>query len=470
MKKNSLFIKVLKKKCKNFSPVRLFLFAFICMFSAISYAARVPFDGTGGTTSLAPMLSRVMPSVVNIAVRGEMPVMRLVIPDKDKKPRSVEVAPKFEEVGSGVIIDADRGYIITNAHVVKDAKVITVTLSDGRRMAGKVIGYDVPSDIGVLQINGKRLTALKFGDSDKLKIGDFVCAIGNPFGLQQTVTSGVISGLGRSNLGIEGFEDFIQTDAPINPGNSGGALVDMRGDLIGINTAIITPSQVGGSVGIGLAVPSSMAKSVMDQLIKYGKVKRGVLGVLVQDVTPALASVMHLPSADGALISQVMPGTPAAAAGLKSKDVILQIIDKPIHTSSQVRNYVSLQRVGTKIDIKVLRDNKTITLSAVVADPEELKKNIINAPPKSLLAGMQLLDFHQLVDNEYIRGVEVLAMDDNGIAYSSGVRPRDIILSAGGKPITSIEELRKAVADNPKQVLLEIMRGMGGKLFLVLEE
>lgn len=440
-----------------------------CAFITSSNAGAIA-GANGTTSSLAPMLSRVMPGVVNVAVRGELPLMHLVVPgkDKDKKPQNIEVTPKFEEVGSGVIMDAEHGYIITNAHVVKDATVITITLSDGRRATAKAIGIDSLSDIAVVQIDAKHLTEIKFGDSDKVKIGDFVCAIGNPFGLQQTVTSGVVSGLGRSNLGIEGYEDFIQTDAPINPGNSGGALLNLQGELVGINTAIISPGKIGGSVGIGFAIPSNMAKSVMDQLIKYGKVSRGVVGVLVQDVTPSLADALKLAKADGALISQVIPGTPAATAGFKSRDVILSIAGKPIHSAAQVRNNVSLLRIGSKINVSVLRDNKVINLTATVTDPDSLKKDFL-AANKRLLSGLVLKDFNQLLDNEQVKGVEVLYVSDSSLAYSSGLRAQDIVISAANKSVGSINDLQAIAAQNPKHLLVEVKR-LAGRFFLVLEE
>lgn len=453
---------------------------FVCFNYSYAYASALPLlmgsvnsgssspKSSNVVPSLAPMLQKVLPAVVNISVRGELPPMRVPIVGRDMQRRNVEVSPKFEDLGSGVIVDAKNGYIVTNAHVVKDAQAITITLKDGRKLQAKVIGADAPSDVAVLQVEAHRLEQVSFGDSDKLRIGDFVSAIGSPFGLQQTVTSGVISGLERSNLGIEGYESFIQTDAPINMGNSGGALVDMQGELIGINTAIITPSPVGGSVGIGLALPSNMVRSVMEQLVKYGKVERGVLGVLAQDVTPALADAMHLPSAEGALVSQVLPNTPASEAGIKSKDVIISILDKPVRSAAHVRNIVSLQRVGSRIALKIWRDNKFINLSAVNIDPGKIKARK-QAEEKQLLAGLELKSFNQLVDNEQIKGVQVLYVDSNSVAYSCGLREGDVILTAGNQPVSNIDDLKAAAAKNPKQLLLEVKRGMMGNIFVVLE-
>lgn len=435
-------------------------------FALACFAAR-PAMVASEVNSLAPMLKNVMPTIVNISVRGQLPMMNIPIMDKQKRKHDVNISPRFEDLGSGVIVNAEQGYILTNSHVVKDADSITVTLKDGRKMPAKIIGSDAPSDIAVIQVKAKRLDQVSFGDSDKLNVGDFVCAIGSPFGLEQTVTSGVISGLERSNLGIEGYENFIQTDAPINPGNSGGALVNMKGELIGINTAIISPAP--GSAGIGLAIPSNMAKSVMIQLIKYGKVKRGIVGVMVQDLTPALAEAFHTPSAGGALVSQALEGSPAAAAGLKSKDIIVKIMDKPVHSATQISNTISLMEIGSTVDLGILRDGKPMTLKAKIADPDALKK-VQQDAPKSLLTGLMLDNFNKLLDNQQIIGVSVLYVDDSSIAYSCGLRAGDVILSAANKPVKSIDELQEIAANNSKQLLLEVKRGMSGNIFLVLEE
>jgi serine protease Do len=444
--------------------------AFIILTTLIinsSYAGIPPSNNANANSSLSPMLKETLPSVVNIAVRGELPLINLPYLDRNKAQNNLDnLTPKFEDLGSGVIVDAENGYILTNAHVIKDAEIITVTLNDGRRMQGKVIGFDAQSDIAVIKIKAKHLNAITFGDSDKINVGDFVCAIGSPFGLHQTVTSGVVSGMGRN---IEGFENFIQTDAPINPGNSGGALVNMRGDLIGINTAIITPNNSAGNVGIGLSIPSNMAKSVMEQLIKYGKVTRGMLGVLVQNVTPALADAIHLSNTEGALVSQVIAGTPAANAGIHNKDVIVKIMNKPVHTATQVSNTVSLLPIGTKVTMQIWRDGKNIELSAETIDSEKFKKTAENTP-KQLFSGMQLKDFNQLVNNELITGVEILYVDPTSIGYSCGIRRGDVILAVANKRVTNLNELQDAFSKNPSQLLLEIKRGFSGNIFLVLEE
>lgn len=437
------------------------------LFGVCTHAAP-PVVANNQNASLASTLKKVLPTVVNITVRGELPPM--LFPDKRANPNGdPEMSPKFAGIGSGVIVDADKGYILTNAHVVKDAQAITVTLNDGRHFRAKTIGYDIPSDVALIEIKAKHLTAITFSDSDKLKVGDFVAAIGNPFGLQHTVTSGVISALERTHLGIEGHENFIQTDASVNPGNSGGALVNLQGELVGINTAALSTARIGGNIGLNFAIPSNMAKSVMDQLIKYGNVKRGIFGVSVQDITPALAETMHLPNNEGALVSQVLPGTPADKAQVKVKDVIISVMGKPIHSAAQVTTTISLLRAGTKFDLHLWRDNHTINISSASVDIDEIKKNMENAP-KALLWGLQLRNFDQLLNNQQVKGVEVLDMDDNSTAYSSGLRPGDVIVAASNQPVRTIEELQNIVQKNSEQLLLEVRRGLDGVMFLVLEQ
>jgi Do/DeqQ family serine protease len=278
------------------------------------------------------------------------------IPEQPIEPR--------RSAGSGVIVDAEKGYVLTNHHVIDEADSVTVTLKDRRSFKAKVIGSDAGTDIALLQIEPERLTALTLGDSDSLAVGDFVVAIGNPFGLGQTVTSGIVSALGRSGLNIEGYEDFIQTDASINPGNSGGALVNSKGELIGINTAIIGPA--GGNVGIGFAVPSNMARAVMDQLIDYGEVRRGRLGVSVQNLTPALAEALDVRSPRGAVVTQVESGSPAAQAGLRPGDVIVEINRQPIDDATDLRNLVGMSEIGGGLNIIFYREGQERRLSTQV--------------------------------------------------------------------------------------------------------
>ncbi len=322
-------------------------------------AAPIPQAAGQLVPSLAPMLARVTPGVVNIAVRGRMREQNPLLQDpffrrffdlpQNTRPRMRET----EATGSGIIVDAGRGYVLTNGHVVENATKIEVTTKDNRRFAAKLIGRDPETDIAVLQISPDNLTAVPLGDSDRLEVGDFVLAIGNPFGLGQTVTSGIVSALGRSGLGIEGYEDFIQTDASINPGNSGGPLVNLNGECVGINTAILAPG--GGNIGIGFAVPVNMARRVMDQLVRYGEVKRGRIGVAIQDLTPDLAQAMSTSHTSGAVIARVDPDSPAERAGLRSGDLVVSANGVPVRSGTQLRNVIGLSGVGSAVDLRIDR-------------------------------------------------------------------------------------------------------------------
>lgn len=322
-------------------------------------AAPIPEFSGGVVPSLAPMLKSITPGVVNIAVKGRQRVQNPLLQDPFFRrffniPQGQQNYAETQATGSGVIVDAEHGYVLTNAHVVENETSITVTTKDNRRFAAKLVGRDTGTDVAVLKINDGHLTAVPFGDSDKLQVGDFVVAIGNPFGLGQTVTSGIVSALGRSGLGIEGYEDFIQTDASINPGNSGGALVDLRGDLVGINTAILAPG--GGNIGIGFAVPINMAREVMDQLIRYGEVKRGRIGITIQDLTPDLAQAMNTKVTTGAVIAKVEPGSPADRAGLKTGDLVIAANGVPVHSGTQLRNAIALTRIGNDVSLTIDRN------------------------------------------------------------------------------------------------------------------
>lgn len=422
--------------------------------------------------SLAPMLQNVMPAVVNINVRGEVAVAENPFSDHqdendDNADTDTRSARKFENLGSGVIVDANKGYILTNAHLIRQAKVITVKLSDGRSLKAKLIGTDPPSDIAVLEIKSNKLSALPLANSDKVKVGDFVAAIGNPFGLNQTVTSGIISGLERSDLHIEGYESFIQTDASINPGNSGGALVNLQGELIGINTAILAPS--GGNIGISFAIPSNMAKSVMEQLIKYGAVRRGLMGVLVQNFTPELASAFNISETEGAIVTLVTPTSPAEKAGLKIGDIIQSINDMKVKNALQVRNAIGLLRAGSAVTLQVLRNSKPITIKLTITDPKVYQQQAEAQNP--FLFGLALRDFYeQTPSGKDLKGVEVVFVTPNTAAYQGGLglKQGDIILSANQIPITSLQEFKQAVARNNQQLLLNVLR-QGGAMFIVIK-
>jgi len=420
--------------------------------------------GTPINPSLAPMLQKVLPSVVNI--RAQIKITDLTTLSKLQKNERGPVPDKFLSVGSGVIVNADKGYILTNAHVVDDAERVVVTLSDGRHFTAKIIGADKPSDIALIQIQAKNLTAISIGNSNDAKVGDFVAAIGNPFGLSQSVTSGIVSALGRSTLGIENFENFIQIDAPINPGNSGGALVDTQGKLIGINTAILAPSQ--GSIGIGFAIPSNMAQSVMQQLIEYGNVRRGALGIGAQDITPELATAFGLKASTGAVVTLVTPNSPAQQAGLQIGDIISSVNGSEIKNANDVVNAVGFMRVDSKATITVLRKDKSISVSAILTDPK--KRALDNEALDPFFFGVSLKDFTLLSPiHGDIKGVLVVGVQDDTNAWHSDLRPGDVITSANQQKITSIVELKKIAAATKDELLLNVLRGPGA-VFLIISK
>ena len=345
-------------------------------------AGQIPDVKTGGSVpTLAPLVRQVTPAVVNISVHGRMREDNPLYRDPFFReffdvPRQVE--KEINATGSGVIVDAQRGYVLTNNHVVEGTSAVQITTKDGRQFSAKVIGRDPPTDVAVLQIqNPAGLKALAFGDSDALEVGDFVLAIGNPFGLGQTVTSGLVSALGRTGIGKQGYEDFIQTDAAINPGNSGGALVSLRGELIGINSAIISPA--GGNVGIGFAIPVNMARKVMEQIIANGRVERGRIGISLKDLTPSANKGLI----QGAVIAEVSVDSPAERAGLRRGDVVTGADDHPIRTAAQLRNTIGLARVGEDVRLSVLRNGVPLTVSVRVAPASESSSAL--AGPNHLL-------------------------------------------------------------------------------------
>src|ERR1700687_4558601 len=346
----------------------------VALAAAPMPAAMPPAVGETPLPTLAPMIKKVSPAVVNIATRGTIrergpqnpllddPFFRRffdVPPDTGPRERP------FQSAGSGVIVDAKSGYIVTNAHVVENANEITVTLQDGRDLKADVVGSDTPSDVAVLKVKPDGLSQIALGDSAKSEVGDFVVAIGNPFGLQHTVTSGIISGLSRSGINPDGYEDFIQTDASINPGNSGGALVNLRGELIGINTAILSKS--GGNIGIGFAIPVNMVKNVTDQLLKFGAVKRGVLGVNIYTLTADIARSLGLANVHGALVAEVVGGSAADKAGVRTGDVVTTINGQSVKSNAELRNVIGLLRVGDKVDIGLVRNGSAQRVTAVMA-------------------------------------------------------------------------------------------------------
>ena len=417
--------------------------------------------------SLAPMLERSMPAVVNIATQGSVvakdnPLLRDPFFEFffNEQPRQPKRQRKSQSLGSGVIVDADKGYILTNHHVIAQADTITVTLRDARRLEAKVIGTDPESDVAVIQIEADKLTALPLADSDTTRVGDFVVAIGNPFGLGQTVTSGIVSALGRSGLGIEGYEDFIQTDASINPGNSGGALVNLHGELVGINTAIIAPG--GGNVGIGFAIPVNMASSLMQQLVEFGEVRRGLLGVTVQDFTPELAEAFDVPITQGALINEVMPDSAAAEAGLESGDIVTSVNGRAVKNAADLRNAIGLARAGSRVKLALLRDGRKKTLSAKILSKQALSSKADAIHPR--LAGATLKESDEDTDRPVVLVAEI---ETGSPAWQSGLRKGDIIVAANRQSVDSLQDLKQAVSDQQRPLLLNIRRGRGS-FFLVI--
>ncbi|MCC7017362.1 MAG: trypsin-like peptidase domain-containing protein [Rhodospirillales bacterium] len=344
--------------------------AFVVAVAAVpglpAAAATPSFDSDRGVLTYAPMLEKVTPAVVNIAVRSRSaavqqnpllqdPFFRRFFNLPDRMPQRDTLS-----AGSGVIVDAQKGLVLTNHHVIANAVEVRVTLKDRRVLPARLVGSDPETDIAVLRIEAGGLTALPFGDSAALQVGDVAFAIGNPFGLGQTVTSGIVSALGRAGLGIEGYEDFIQTDASINPGNSGGALVDSAGRLIGVNTAILGPN--GGNVGIGFAVPSQMARAVMDQLVAYGRVERGRIGVSAQDVTPDIADALKMKNGLGALVTTVAQESGAQQAGLRQGDVVVAVDGTSVRNATDLRNRIGLKRVGESVRLGVLRQDRALDI------------------------------------------------------------------------------------------------------------
>ncbi|EOY5738874.1 TPA: serine endoprotease DegP [Enterobacter ludwigii] len=429
--------------------------------------------------SLAPMLEKVMPSVVSINVEGSTTVNTPRMPRNfqqffgDNSPFCQDGSPfqsspfcqgggagddtqgggqqqKFMALGSGVIIDAAKGYVVTNNHVVDNANSIKVQLSDGRKFDAKVVGKDPRSDIALIQIQDpKNLTAIKIADSDALRVGDYTVAIGNPFGLGETVTSGIVSALGRSGLNAENYENFIQTDAAINRGNSGGALVNLNGELIGINTAILAPD--GGNIGIGFAIPSNMVKNLTAQMVQYGQVKRGELGILGTELNSELAKAMKVDAQRGAFVSQVMPHSSAAKAGIKAGDVITSLNGKPISSFAALRAEVGSMPIGSKVTLGLLRDGKPVNVSL------ELQQSSQNQVDSSTI--FSGIEGAEMSNKGQDKGVVVNNVKANSPAARIGLKKGDVIMGANQQPVKNIAELRKILDSKPSVLALNIQRG-----------
>ncbi len=414
--------------------------------------------------SLAPMLENVLPAVVNISTTTRIrttdhPLMQDPFFRRFLGPREREGS----SLGSGVIVDAVNGYILTNHHVIDRADEITVTTNDGRSMEATLVGSDEDSDVAVIQVRGDNLQAIAIGRSAELRVGDFVVAIGSPFGLSQTVTSGIVSALGRSGLGIEGYEDFIQTDASINPGNSGGALVNLRGELVGINTAIL--SRGGGSIGIGLSIPVDMAGALMAQILEHGDVQRGILGVAMQDLTPRLAEAFGIPGRRGAVVSQVVPGSAAEEIGMRSGDVIVGFNNAEIHDSADLRNAVGLLRTGDKGTVAFYRGGRLIEREVTIHDPRKVANVQGKAPEGSRFAGAS---FEGVTSEDGEKAIRVTGIEPGSPAARTGIVPGDVIYSVNRRRVESVDDLSNVVERSDGVLLMRLLRD-GRALFLVVK-
>ncbi|WP_371376716.1 Do family serine endopeptidase [Thalassotalea aquiviva] len=434
---------------------RIALIAGTLSLLPVTATAALPFSiGGQKLPSLAPMLEQATPAVVSISVAGTQEVNQQ-IPDAfrfffgQRRGQQQPQERPFRSLGSGVIIDADKGYIVTNHHVIDQADEIIITLKDGRQVEAKKIGSDSQSDIALLQIESDDLTEIGIADSDELRVGDFAVAIGSPFGLGQTVTSGIVSALGRSGLNIENFEDFIQTDAAINSGNSGGALVNLRGELIGINTAILGPN--GGNVGIGFAIPSNMMKNLINQIIEYGEVRRGVLGITGSSINSELAKAMDLETNQGGFVSQVTPNSAAEEAGLKAGDIITKVNGKKIKNFNELRGKIGSIGAGNTVDITFLRDG----------DEREVKVTLKSIPDANIAASSlhPMLDGAELSSNTNGLGVIVNDVEPQSRAAAVGLKKGDIIAGVNRSRVENLGELRSALDGINGVVALNIIRG-----------
>ena len=443
--------------------LKIFLLALLYLpFQTVTYAALPGYISGQALPSLAPMLEKSMPAVVNISTTKnintrENPLLQ------DPFFRHFFQRPQQRQqknsLGSGVIIDSQQGFVLTNNHVIDKADKIMVTLSDGRQLNATVLGTDPEADVAVIKIPAENLTELPIANSDQLRVGDFVVAIGNPFGLGQTVTSGIVSALGRTGLGIEGYEDFIQTDASINPGNSGGALVNLRGEFVGMNTAILAPN--GGNVGIGFAIPSNMVMTLKQTLVKHGEVKRGLLGVVTQDLTPDLINAFDLQSRRGAIVSKVEGNSAAENAGIEPGDIIVSLNNQDVKGSSQIRNIVGLLQIGDEVQIDLIRAGKKKSITAMIGQPKrpEIKGVLFHRTLKGTTLAA--------TEKKQIEGVLFASIDKKSYAWHTGLRPGDIIVSANRYRVRDLAQLEQVI-DPRAALLINIQRGAEA-FFLVLK-
>jgi serine protease DegQ len=432
---------------------------FVLGCSQFASAALPPAIDGQALPSLAPMLERITPAVVNVHSQTRVqvrdpffddPFFRRFFQTPDRPQERIQ-----QSLGSGVIVDAARGLLLTNNHVVDGATEISVTLFDGRTLEAKIVGTDPDTDVAVIKVAPQNLTAVSWGNSDGLRVGDFVVAVGNPFGLGQTATSGIVSALGRSGLNGLGYQNFIQTDASINPGNSGGALVNLKGELIGLNSAIYSPS--GGNVGIGFAIPSTLARNVMQQLLAHGEVQRGSIGLSAQDLDPALAKAMGMTGKFGAVITGVVPESAAAKAGIKRGDVVISLAGKPIHSANELSNAEGLLPLNQLIDLQAQRGsqllNFKLSLVAVklaLTSAEKLDERLGGAKLSDLTAGQK---------QKGQAGVMVAAVEPNSRAGKAGLQRGDVIAGINRYAITNLAQLSELLAQKPSNYVLTIFRG-----------
>jgi len=439
--------------------------------AAIPVAATLP-AAVGGqpVPSLAPMLKQVTPAVVSVYSRqtvrvasplgpfADDPFFRRIFGIPDMPRERVERA-----LGSGVIIDAQQGLILTNHHVIENSDGVSVTLSDGRTMEAEFLGSDPDTDVAVIRIPATNLTAIPMANSDQLQVGDFVVAMGNPYGLGQTVTSGIVSAVGRSGIPMAGFQNFIQTDASINPGNSGGPLVNLQGQLVGINTASFNPrGSMAGNIGLGFAIPINLARNIKDQLIaNNGVVKRGTLGVETQNVDERLAKGLGLENPRGALVTRVYPGSAAAAAGLQSGDVVLAANGQRIDNAPSLHNFEGLQDVGSRISLDVRRDGKPLQLTATLKeglrslDGSTVDPRLTGATFKELDEGTR----QQLRSMGAGGGLQVGNVARGSRAWNSGLRPGDVVVASSSGDFADLASFRASFDRKPQQLVFQVVRG-----------
>ena len=445
----------------------------IFLVTALGFAAPAhAHPAAGEMPSLAQLVKASGPAVVHIATRGEVeqvpmhpffdnPFFERFFGERERPPSRPR---QSRSIASGVVVDAEQGYLLTNQHVVDAADEIIVTLTDGRKFEAELVGADPETDVALLRVEPDSLTALPLADSDDLQVGDYVVAIGNPFGLGQTVTAGIVSAVGRSNLGIEDYENFIQTDAAINVGNSGGALINLEGELVGINTAIFGGR--GGNIGIGFAIPINMVRRIMDQLLTHGEIQRGRIGVQIQDLTPDLAAALGTTRQRGAVVAQVLPGTPADAAGIRVGDVVVEMNGQPVDGSADLRNMVGLLRVGDAVHLTIVRDGEAVQVNLAVGESGEVAigagsripslEGVVFGPltPPSPLYGK-------------VEGVLVVEVEPQTPAWNAGLRAGDVVIEVNRREVKEPDDILRAVEEAGMPILLNVRR-RDGALFLLI--